>query len=636
MFAGAVRLDGGPPPLSFRTVIRGAPYCRDHPLHWVTADGLIAVVGPEHGACPPAIVRSGPVTVVGVARIDNRAEMLELLGDADPGIGDLGLAGEVALRRGTAGVARLLGDFAFVVWEADTRTLIAARDTFGVKQLYYATPSPGVVTFSSRAELLAQGDDYNIEYLAAWVSYCAPDPASTVYPRVSALPAASVLRFEHGLPRVASYWNVSDAQAQGVDLRSETDQVDAVRQLLTDAVRNCVTDGPRTWAHLSGGLDSSSVVSTAQWMASKGALPDGVGGTVSFVDPIGTAADERWYSDAVVAHYGIRNVLIPHQLDRWAILDDLPRFDQPCVCSYTVAARDGGVVDAVTAAGGSTLLTGSGGDNLFLGTMFFFADWVARGRVRDALREMVHRAAIGRVSFWDLAYQNVVLPLIPSRLRQLVVRGLESSVPPWVSAGLVRQYRLNQRVGSGLLYSGPAGSKYEFALASAVGAIPSILGSGVDRDALDIRHPYLHRPLVEFALHLPAAMCVRPHARKWVLRESMRGIVPEVVRTRVGKGNAGGLTVHSLLKESRFIRALLNESMLGALGVIDPERLKAELDANRRDTEDAEVVSGMVESVVDVELWLQVRSGRWGPEVARVARDQYNVSRTQKLHSKHA
>ncbi len=141
-----------------------------------------------------------------MARIDNRADMLKLLGDADPRLSDLALAGEVALRRGTAGVARLLGDFAFVVWEADTRTLIAARDTFGVKQLYYAAPSPGVVTFSSRAELLAQGDDYNIEYWRRGCRTAHRNPASTVYPRVSAL-APSVLRYEHGLPRVATYWN---------------------------------------------------------------------------------------------------------------------------------------------------------------------------------------------------------------------------------------------------------------------------------------------------------------------------------------------------------------------------------------------------------------------------------------------
>jgi asparagine synthase (glutamine-hydrolysing) len=617
MFAGAVRLDGGPPPMSFRAAVRGAPYCRDHALHWVTTDGLIAVVGPEHGACPPAIVRCGPVTVVGMARVDNRAEVLKLLGDADPGMSDLALVGQVALRRGVAGVARLLGDFAFVVWEADTRTLIAARDTFGVKQLYYATPSPGVVTFSSRAELLAQGDDYNIEFLAAWVSYCAPEPASTVYPRVSALPPASVLRFDRTLPRTACYWSPREVQAEGIAPESEADQIDAVRQLLIDAVRHCVTDGPHTWAHLSGGLDSSSVVSTAQWLASDGFTRDGLAGTVSFVDPLRTAADERDYSDAVAARYGVRNVLIPHQMDRTAVLDDLPRFDQPCTCSYTVAQRDQCVVDVVTAAAGSVLLTGFGGDNLFLGTMFFFADWVADGRIRDAAREMACRAAIGRASFWELSYQNAVLPLLPAVLRHRLTRHTESRAPDWVKAQLVRRYNLDQRAGSNDLYAGAAGSKYESALATAVGAIPSLLGGGVDRDSLDIRHPYLYRPLAELALCLPADVCVRPHARKWVLREAMRGIVPEAVRTRIGKGSGGGLAARSVEHERRLIEELLSNSMLAELGIIDPARLSAAISERGRDSEGVGSTSAMAQSTIDVELWLRERSGRWGPAVVR-------------------
>ena len=613
MFAGAVRLDGGPPPMSFRAAVRGAPYCRDHALHWVTTDGLIAAVGPEHGACPPAIVRCGPVTVVGMARVDNRAEVLELLGNVDPAMSDLALVGQVALRRGAAGVARLLGDFAFVVWEADTRTLIAARDTFGVKQLYYATPSAGVVTFSSRAELLAQGDDYNVEFLAAWVSYCAPDPASTVYPRVSALPAASVLRYVHGLPGVATYWSAREVQAQEVDLGSEADQVGAVRQLVIDAVRNCVTDGPRTWAHLSGGLDSSSVVSTAQWLASTGAIPRGLAGTISFIDPIETAADERRYSDAVVAQYGVRNELIPHQIDHSGVLCDPPRFDQPAVCSYGVAARDRAVVAVLREACGSALLTGVGGDNLFLGTMFFFADWLASGHVVRAVREMARRSAIGRVSFWSLAYQNAVAPLLPNRLRRRLKRVHGPATPSWISPAVVKRYGLDKRLATDSTYGGPRGSKYVFGQAAAVAAIPSIVGAGVLDEEADVRHPYLYRPLAEYALRLSPESCVRPHARKWVLREAMRGILPESVRTRIGKGNGGGFSAWGVQNERSLVAQLSRDSLLGQLGIIEERRLQAAIAGVIRDEGD---VSAWVQGTLDVELWLRVRSGLWGSEIA--------------------
>jgi asparagine synthase (glutamine-hydrolysing) len=613
MFAGAVRLDGGMPPLSFRAAVRGAPYCKDHQLRWVTADGLIAVVGPESGACPPAIVRRGSVTVVGVARVDNRAELLKLIRCADPAISDLELVGELALARRSAGVARILGDFAFVVWEADTRTLIAARDTFGVKQLYYASPSPGVVTFSSRAELLAQGDDYNIEYLAAWVSYCPPDPSSAVYPRVSALPPASVLRFDQGLPRVVSYWNAHEAQGLGVAPQSETEQIDAVRQLLIEAVRNCVTDGPSTWAHLSGGMDSSSVVSTAQWLASTGITQHGLAGTLSFVDPIGSAADEREYSDAVVARYGIRNELIPHQVDHTGILSDPPRFDQPAVCSYGVATRDLAAAATIKGAGGSVLLTGAGGDNLFLGTMFFFADWLAAGQITRAMREMARRSAIGRVSFWNLAYENAIVPLLPGGARRKLPWRSQVTVPSWVMPEMVRRYSLDKRVAIDSVYGGSRGSKYAFGQVAAVSAIPSIIGAGVLDDETDVRHPYLFRPLVELALRLPPESCVRPHQRKWVLREAMRGILPEAVRTRVGKGNGGGFSAWGLQHEASLVSQLTRDSVLAELGIVSEAKLRRAITTFGQDDSD---VGAWAQGTLNVELWLRVRSGRWGSEIA--------------------
>jgi asparagine synthase (glutamine-hydrolysing) len=612
MFAGAIRLDGGPAPTSFRAAVRGAPYCKEQPLNWVTTDGLLAVVGPAHGASPPAIVRSGPVTVVGVARIDNRADMLAWLGDVDRSIGDLALAGQVALRRGVSGVARLLGDFAFVVWEADTRTLIAARDTFGVKQLYYATPSPGVVTFSSRAELLAQGDDYNMEYLAAWISSCAPGPTSTVFCRVSALPAATVAQFTNGIPRTTCYWNAHEVQARGGELGSETDQCEAVRALLIEAVRLRLTPGPHTWSHLSGGLDSSSVVSIAQWLAHENAVRHGLAGTVSFIDTIGTAADERTYSEAVASHYGVRNEKIQHQLDRREVFADPPRFDQPAACSYGVATRDLQVVSTVDNAGGSVLLTGIGGDNLFLGTMFFFADWVASGRVARAINEMAHRAAVGHVSFWEIAKQNAVMPLLPSPLRRLVMRHEDSRVPPWVNAKLVRRYGLQARTGYESIYGGAQRFKYAYGQAAAVTAVPSVLSDGIIGEKLDVRHPYLHRPLVELSLKLSPEMCVRPHARKWVLREAMRGILPEYVRTRVGKGDGVGLTLWSLDHDRSLVDMLCRDPILAQLGVVDVTRLRTAIAAANHGNAGERSANDRVLSTIDVELWLRVRSGRWG------------------------
>jgi asparagine synthase (glutamine-hydrolysing) len=293
---------------------------------------------------------------------------------------------------------------------------------------------------------------------------------------------------------------------------------------------------------------------------------------------------------------------------------DPPRFDQPSVTSYSIAARDRQVVQVVRAAGGSTLLTGIGGDNLFLGTMFFFADWVSEGHIVRAVREMAHRAALGRVSFWELAHRNAVLPLLPARIRRFVASHRDGVVPPWVTPAIATRFGLPARAGSETAYNGRHSSRYVRSQVAAINAISSIVGDAVAGEELDVRHPFLYRPLVELAVRLAPEMCVRPHARKWILREAMRGILPEYVRKRVGKGSGEGLASRSLQAEHELAAHLLRGSMLEELGIIDSNRLRAAATGADRGSSRDGSVSARVQAALDVELWLRVRSGRWGPD----------------------
>jgi asparagine synthase (glutamine-hydrolysing) len=147
------------------------------------------------------------------------------------------------------------------------------------------------------------------------------------------------------------------------------------------------------------------------------------------------------------------------------------------------------------------------------------------------------------------------------------------------------------------------------------------IGYVVLEDRLDVRHPFLYRPLVEFALSLPPEMLVRPYARKWLLREAMRGIVPEVVRTRIGKGSASERYAWSLSAQRQLLEPLVRESMLADLGVVSRADLRAAFD-------DAPYQPGRkgdphtaLEGVLAIEAWLQMRAGRWPRGGHIVARD---------------
>jgi asparagine synthase (glutamine-hydrolysing) len=141
-----------------------------------------------------------------------------------------------------------------------------------------------------------------------------------------------------------------------------------------------------------------------------------------------------------------------------------------------------------------------------------------------------------------------------------------------------------------------------------------VMPLGPADDLLELRHPYLHRPLVELALRLSPEMCVQPHARKWILREAMRGILPEMVRTRVGKSGLDGLHAWSVAHEHERMGRMLRDPMLAQLGVIDRAALSRVLDDVRSGRASHEAWRDGINSTLEVEMWLQLRSGRWAAE----------------------
>jgi asparagine synthase (glutamine-hydrolysing) len=134
---------------------------------------------------------------------------------------------------------------------------------------------------------------------------------------------------------------------------------------------------------------------------------------------------------------------------------------------------------------------------------------------------------------------------------------------------------------------------------------------GVVGEALEIRHPFLYRPLVEFALALPSELSARPYQRKWVLREAMRGILPDVVRTRIGKGSPADLYAWSLTALRPLLEPLVHESMMADLGIIDATRLAVAFDLAPQHPGTIYQDHALIYTALAIEAWLQARSGRW-------------------------
>ena len=130
-------------------------------------------------------------------------------------------------------------------------------------------------------------------------------------------------------------------------------------------------------------------------------------------------------------------------------------------------------------------------------------------------------------------------------------------------------------------------------------------------EALDVRHPLLYRPLVEFALRLPPILRARPHAHRWILREALRGILPEKVRTRVGKPGTAAFLAWSFAANREKLAPLTREPILADLGLLHTDGFRtAFYDAAQHMTGGGGLLGPLLNTLA-VEAWLQHRRGGW-------------------------
>jgi len=169
---------------------------------------------------------------------------------------------------GEKGCARLRGMFAFALWDSRRSRMILGRDRLGKKPMYY-TRQEGTFFFSSELNSLTAGlnkkpdlipqavDDYlSLQYV--------PEPG-TIYQGVYVVPPGHYAVYEDGHLRLEPYWSLSYIPKQSA---SEADLMDELRILVTDAVRIRLMSEVPLGAHLSGGLDSSIVVSLMSRLSS--------------------------------------------------------------------------------------------------------------------------------------------------------------------------------------------------------------------------------------------------------------------------------------------------------------------------------------------------------------------------------
>jgi len=511
----------------------------------VLGHSRLAVVDLSNGAQPIANEDGSVVAVVNGELYDDATlrSRLEAGGHRFRTRSDSEVLVHLYEEHGLAMTEWLRGEFAFVVWDVRLRRLVAGRDRFGIKPLVYAD-QPGSLRIASEAKaLFASGvrAEWDHEVLAHALTHQYLPTDATLFRGVKLVPPGHLLVAEPDCPmRLLRYWDL--------DLPRETapmtvgDEVAAVREGLEDAVRLRLRGDVPVAFHLSGGLDSASILALAARQTS--APLD------AFAVSFGRAPfDELENAQHVASVIGAR--LHSVRVGPSEILDALPDavFHGEGLCINGQLPAKLCLARAIRAAGYKVVLSGEGADELFAGYAHLGRDYAAS----LTLQSPDERARLDKL---DPAQIGVMLPRADAASLPILRDALGFEPTFFTAKAAVGRaltdlladdhspVQVQDRAWGNLLASIDlkgqlegrsrlAQSTYLWTKLALAGYILRTLGDGSEMAAsVEGRTPFLDHVLFETARRVPDSLKIVGDVQKHVLREAVRDLLPAAVTER--------------------------------------------------------------------------------------------------------
>lgn len=446
---------------------------------------------------------------------------------------------------------QLRGEFAFALYDANEQALYLVRDRFGIKPLYYAHIDGGLV-FGSELKVLFAHPDVKRGFAAEGLFHQLMQtmvPGTTAFAGVEQVKPGHYLKIQrrNGTLQIQAtcYWDMHFPLARERPSFEEQDAVDAVRESLLDAVNlRMVADVP-VGCYLSGGIDSCAILGLASACA-QGPVK---AFTIGF--------DHKAYDESAIAKEMALSCGADHDIMRLSGDELYGHFRETLWHTERTIYNTLGVAKLlmsrhVRASGYKVVMTGEGSDELFGGYPAFRRDlflhglddlpaadkarWHEEMNASNALfsgamlaRDEVHDAALdARVGFtpsclqpW-LACGAEVPALLHPELR-VQLRGYDPG------AAIAETLNPEQLQGRHALDK----AQYVWSKTMLEGQILTWGGDRVDMaNSMEARPAFLDHHLAELAVCLPPELRIKGGVEKYVLREAMKGLLPEVLYKR--------------------------------------------------------------------------------------------------------
>jgi asparagine synthase (glutamine-hydrolysing) len=452
--------------------------------------------------------------------------------------------------RGPRCVEYLRGMFAFAIWDARKRELFIARDRLGVKPLYYVHADDGSLYFASEIKALLAAEavkpELKVPALPDYLANHATSGNETLFEGVRRLLPGHTLIWRDGQVQLEQYWDLRFTSADGAPGRSDEDYVAEWLELFRTSVRLRLMADVPLGMFLSGGIDSSAIAAMMSRMVT---------------EPIKTFSVAFAEREANELHYA-RLVAEKFKTDHHEIIvspeeffAELPNLiwheDEPLAHPASVPLY---FLSRLAAKHVKVVLTGEGSDEMLAGYYRY------------------------RTTVYNLSFGARYHQIIPPPLRRLVGRGIENmSIGSPIRHKLTRTFlcltpdieslyfdnfgvfgrRLQQhlltpetqeRIGSldpykavreyiaqtdadtllnQLLYVDTKTYLHELLMKQDQMSMAA---------SIESRVPFLDHKLVEFTARLPERLKLKGMTTKRVLREAMKGLLPEPILTRSKMG----------------------------------------------------------------------------------------------------
>jgi asparagine synthase (glutamine-hydrolysing) len=466
-------------------------------------------------------------------------------------------------------IKRFVGMFAFALWDRQERVLLLCRDRLGIKPLYYSQTACGVV-FGSELKAIKAHPEFRPEIdrdaLTLYLRHnCIPAPY-TIYRNTWKIRPGNILRISSNdlrdsnlLSRSYCYWDarcVAESGQNNLYHGSDDEAIYELEAVLLDAVKKRMISDVPLGAFLSGGIDSSTIVSLMQAQSDRPVKTFSIGSESQ-------GYNEATYAKEVALHLGTEHTeLYLSDRDIMDVIPQLPAlFDEPFSDSSQIPTY---LVSKLARQQVTVCLSGDGGDELFGGYnrhIWGPKIWQLFGWMHPALRSVVANSLLSVSTVWwnDIFYIfNRFIPankrlsrvgdnlhkfaeILPSKSLEQMYRGLCSH---WKEPDkvVINGTEPITNITDMQYYAVLPDSSHRMMYMDLITYLPDDILTKVDRATMGVslegRVPFLDHRVVEFAWRLPLSLKIRNNQRKWILRQVLYKYIPKrlVDRPKMGFG----------------------------------------------------------------------------------------------------